>query len=126
MLATSALADLDVLDRAVAQCERSTVNPLFASEAGRRSAFMTDVLKEQEEISVARLDIADRRRALREATPNAIGGDTEVKLNLLGLANEDRQRALNDRRSLESLRLETMDAKRHYFLAHCAGSKDSK
>lgn len=126
LLAFSASAELDVLDRAVAQCERATVNPMFASEARRRSEFMTAALKDQEAIAAARLDVADRRRALREVTPRAASSDTEQQLNLLGLAIEDRQRALNDRRAVESMRLEAMDAKRHYYLSHCASSKDPK
>ena len=38
---------------------------------------------------------------------------------MAALALEDRQRALNDRRMLETMRAEAMDVKRRYYLAHC-------
>ena len=46
--------------------------------------------------------------------------DEDQQLAMAALALEDRQRALNDRRMLESMRAEAMDVKRRYYLAHCA------
>ena len=118
-------ADLDTLDAAVQRCDRAAVNPIFAGVAGARSAFMTETFREQEAIVAERLDIANRKRALREATaPAPKGGDTIAKLDLQNQALEDRQRALNDRRMLEGLRGEAIDAKRRYYLARCANGKD--
>lgn len=126
-LALSTSADLDALDRAVESCAREVINPTFAAEAPRRSAFMTATFREQEEIVAARLDLSNRRRALREASVTSVkGGDSDAALSLAALALEDHQRALNDRRMLEGLRGEAMDAKRRYFLAHCATTKDAK
>lgn len=109
--------DFDALDRSVATCARDAVNPVFAAEAEQRSRFVTDVYREQETIVAERLDISDRKRALREGVKN---GDTAAKLELQWQALEDRQRALNDRRMLQGLRNEAMDAKRRYYLAHCS------
>ena len=114
-------AELDALDRAVATCTRAVVNPAFAADAGRRSAAMTETVREQEEIAIARLDIADRRRALRETRPSGRAAiEDDQQLAMATLAIEDRQRALNDRRLLDTMRAEAMDVKRRYFLAHCA------
>jgi hypothetical protein len=114
-------AELDALDRAVATCARAVVNPAFAADAGRRSAMMTDTVREQEAIVAERLTMADRRRALRETRPSGrIAIDEDQQLAMAALALEDRQRALNDRRMLETMRAEAMDVKRRFYLAHCA------
>ena len=123
--AASIATELDALDRAMATCARDIVNPAFAADAGRRSALMTEVLREQETIVAERLDNANRRRALRELRPTGASGDDDQRLAMAALAIEDRQRALNDRRMLETMRSEAMDAKRRFFLTHCA-TKDRK
>ena len=118
-------ADFDALDAAVQRCDRAAVNPVFAGEAERHSQFVSIAYREQESIVADRLDIANRKRALRDAETMAVkGGDSMAALDLLGLAIEDRQRALNDRRMLEGLRGEAMDAKRRYYLARCANGKE--
>lgn len=117
--------DLDTLDAAVERCARAEVNPVFAQQAQRQSQFMTDAYREQEAIVAERLDIANRKRTLREAGVSAVkGGDSLTTLDLHAAATEDRQRALNDKRLLESLRSDAMDAKRRYYLAHCANGKE--
>jgi hypothetical protein len=115
-------ADFEALDKGVAACDRHAVNPIFAGEAGRRSAFLTDAFAEQEAIVMLRADIAARRRAVREG--HGAADDTDEALALQQLAVDDRQRALDDRRRLERLRVEALDAKRHYYLVHCASGKD--
>ena len=124
-MALSTSAELEALDRAVESCSREIVNPVFAAESRRRSAFMSAVFREQEEIVAGRLDISNRRRALREGG-EAAKGDSEAGLALTALALEDRQRALNDRRMLESLRREAVDSKRHFYLSHCDSTRDRK
>ena len=120
-LALTGTTELETLDRAVETCARDVVNPAFAAEAKRRSGFMTGIFREQEELVAARLDLSNRRRVLREAGVTAIkGGDSETTLSLASQAIEDRQRALNDRRMLEGMRNEAMDAKRRFYLSHCA------
>jgi hypothetical protein len=122
LLASSAItAELDALDRAVETCSRAVVNPAFAADAGRRSAIITETVREQEAIVTERLAMADRRRVLRETRPTGRSAmDEEQQLAMAALNLEDRQRALNDRRMLETMRAEAMDAKRRYYLAHCA------
>ena len=63
----AASADLERLDQAVARCDRGFANPAFSNESARRSRFLLDAYREQEAIVTARLDIAQGRRALREA-----------------------------------------------------------
>lgn len=118
-------SDLDTLDAAVERCARAEVNPVFAQQAERQSQFMTEAYREQESIVADRLDIANRKRALREAGVTSVkGGDSVSALDLRAAATEDRQRALNDKRLLENLRSDAMDAKRRYYLAHCSGAKE--
>ena len=109
--------DFDVLDREIAQCDRAIVSPVFASEAERRGAFLGDAYREQQAIVAERADIAGRRRAIREGHGAAL--DNDQALSLRALSIEDRQRALNDSRALERLRIEAIDAKRHLYLVRC-------
>jgi hypothetical protein len=121
-------AELETLDQAMAICSRTIVGPAFAADVGRRSSVMTDIVREQEAIVTQRLDNADRRRALRETRPSGrLASDEDQQLAMAALALEDRQRALNDRRMLETMRAEAMDVKRRFYLAHCAkGTPDAK
>ena len=120
----AASADLDSLNRAVAQCDRGTANPVFSGEAAQRSAFLLDTFREQESIVAARLDVSQRRATLREAGP--IKAADERKLSLEDAAIEDRQRALNDRRMLEGIRQDAMDSMRRYFLLNCPAGRLDK
>ena len=117
----AASADLDALDQAVAHCERTAVNPMFAGEAARRSEFLLSAYHEQEAIVNDRLALSDQRRSLREATDlkGAERKDTEKQLDLQQAALDDRQKALNDKRMLEGIREDAMDSMRHYFLLNC-------
>jgi hypothetical protein len=121
-------AELETLDQAMASCSRTIVGPAFAADVGRRSSVMTEIVREQEAIVTQRLDNADRRRALRETRPSGrLASDEDQQLAMAALALEDRQRALNDRRMLETMRAEAMDVKRRFYLAHCAkGTPDAK
>ena len=119
----AASAELDALNHAVARCDRGMANPAFSAETAQRSAFLLDTYREQESIVAARLDVSQRRAALREA--GAIKAADEKKFSLEEAAIEDRQRALNDRRMLEGIRRDAMDSMRRYFLMNCpAGRTD--
>ena len=120
----AASAELDALNQAVARCDRGLVNPAFSSEAGQRSTFLLDTYREQEAIVAARLDLSQRRAALREA--GGIRASDEKKFLLEEAAIEDRQRALNDRRMLEGIRQDAMDSMRRYFLLNCPAGKTDK
>ena len=131
MTALVASPDFEALDRAIARCDRSLINPAFAAEAERRSRFLTEAYRDQEQIVAERRAIAEQRRALRElpedeapAQDEPVVEISEEELSMRALLVEDRQRALNDSRLLESLRQEAMDAKRRFYLAHCASGRD--
>ena len=125
----AASADLGTLDQAVARCDRTTANPVFAGEAGRRSQFLLDAYHEQEAIVADRLALADQRRSLREAANGKGSDDKQLgkQLDLQEAAIDDRQKALNDKRMLEGIREDAMDSMRHYFLLNCpAGGPQQK
>ena len=122
LLILAASAELQVLDQAVAQCDRAVANPAFASETARRSQALLATYREQEEIIVARLSLAERRRQLREASGKK-NAEEERAIALEEALIEDRQRALNDKRMLEGIRQDTMDAMRRHYLAHCPNGK---
>lgn len=128
LLLAAASADLDALDQAVARCDRGAANPVFSAEAARRSQFLLDAYREQEGIVTERLAVNDQRRALRE-TPTAKPAEqkqVEKQLDLQQAALEDRQKALNDKRMLESIRQDAMDNMRRYFLNNCPAGKSDK
>ena len=124
LLLVAASAQLDALSHAVARCDRGMANPVFAAETANRSSFLLDAYREQESIVAARLDLAQRRAALREA--GAIKSSDEKQLSLESAAIEDRQRALNDRRMLEGIRRDAMDSMRRYFLMNCPAGRTDK
>jgi hypothetical protein len=124
------IVDFAALDAAIEGCRREIAMPAFASEAERRSGFLTSVYQEQAAISAARASVADQRRALREAGLGAPAGKdgaasarTDQELALALLALDDRQRVLDDRRRLEAIRREAIDLKRTYFLSRCPTGK---
>ena len=128
LLLAAASADLDALDQAVARCDRPAANPVFATEAARRSQFLLDAYREQEAIVNDRLTVADQRRALRETTPAKLAEEKqqEKQLDLQQAALDDRQKALNDKRMLEGIREDAMDSMRRYFLNNCPAGKSDK
>ena len=121
--AITASTNLSPLDDAIDRCQRELVLPVFAAEPTLRSVFLTSALNEQAAISAHRLDVAGKRRVLREnasgtARPPATA-ESDQELALVQLALDDRQRALDDRRRLEAMRHDAVDAKRQYFLSRC-------
>jgi len=121
MVMASASADLDALGNAVATCDRPMVNAAFSAEMTRRSEFMRQTFREQEEIVDARRALAQRRREARSGL--ATTAESMDALDAEGVAIEDRQRALNDQRLLENLRQETMDSLRRLFLQNCSSAR---
>jgi hypothetical protein len=122
----AASPDLDALDQAVARCDRTAVNPIFAGESARRSQFLLDAYREQEAIVTDRLSLAEQRRTLRETPPAKPAEEKQLakQLDLQDAAVEDRQKALNDRRMLEAIRQDATDTMRRYFLTNCPAGKD--
>jgi len=128
LLLAAASADLDALDQAVARCDRGAANPVFSAEAARRSQFLLDAYREQEGIVSERLALNDQRRELRETPPVKLAEQKQLEkqLDLQKAALEDRQKALNDKRMLESIRQDAMDNMRRYFLNNCPAGKSDK
>jgi hypothetical protein len=126
LLIAAASADLDALDQAVARCDRTAVNPIFAGESARRSQFLLEAYHEQEAIVNDRLSLNDQRRALRETPPPRLAEQKQLEkqLDLQDAALEDRQKALNDKRMLEGIRQDATDTMRLYFLTNCPAGKD--
>ncbi|AQR73120.1 hypothetical protein [Sphingomonas sp. LM7] len=126
---TAQSMDFPALDTAIERCERAIVLPVFATEAQRRSTAVTGFYREQAQIVVERIALADKRRAIREGTAppatEAIVPATDQELALGQLALDDRQRALDERRRLETMRQEAIDLKRQYFLVRCGPGKKS-
>ena len=124
----AASADLDALDQAVARCDRTAANPVFSAEAARRSQFLLDAYREQEGIVNDRLGLADQRRTLRESATTKLAEQKqeEKQLDLQQAALEDRQKALNDKRMLESIREDAMDSMRRYFLNNCPAGRGER
>ncbi|GAC1583963.1 MAG: hypothetical protein NVS3B5_18610 [Sphingomicrobium sp.] len=123
--------DFYELNGAIDKCERNSAMPIFAGEAERRSAFATSIYSDQAAISAERIDFANRRRTIRESggrvLPRPANGErvlSDQTLSLMNLALDDRQRALDDRRRLETMREAAIDLTRRYFLARCASTKD--
>ena len=125
LLMFAASAELQAIVQAVAQCDRAVANPAFASETERRSQYLLDSYREQEGIVEARLALAERRRILREAADKKNVEESRA-IALEEALVEDRQRALNDKRMLEAIRQDTMDAMRRHYLAHCPSGKGKK
>ena len=122
--ATVTSTELDGLGASVSRCDRAALNPAFMSEPDRRSRFMIAAFREQEGIVADRLTLAEQRRAVREASGTSA---TDKKgLELVETAIEDRQRALNDKRLLESMRQDTVDALRRSYLSHCLVEEDRR
>ena len=124
LYAAATSAELDGLGASVGRCDRATLNPVFTAEPARRSQFMIDAYREQEGIVADRLALAEQRRLLREAS--VASAPDKKKLDLADAAIEDRQRALNDKRLLESMRQDTVDALRRSYLSHCLIEEDRR
>ena len=128
LILAAASADLDALDQAVAHCDRRSANPVFAVEAARRSEFLLNAYRDQEAIVNDRVSLLDQRRAMREtlSAKPAEQKQAEKQFDLQSAAIEDRQKALNDRRMLEAIRIDATDSMRRYFLSNCPAGKSDK
>jgi len=115
--------DFDALSKAVAKCDRVVVTKTVTDTVARHSTFLIDAYAEQRAIAVARSDLAERRRKLHsgEKVPGEKSTDTEATIGLAREALDDRQRALDDQRTLDRLEQDMMYYFRQQYLTQCAG-----
>src|SRR4051812_7259719 len=94
--------DFDALSKAVAKCDRTVVTKTVNDTIARHSTFLIDAYAEQRAIAAARGELAERRRKLHagEKVPGEKTSDTEAAIGLASEALVDRQRALDDQRTL--------------------------
>ena len=115
--------DFDALSKAVAKCDRAVVTKTVTDTIARHSTFLIDAYAEQRAIAVARSDLAERRRKLHSGDKV---NDTENALNLTREGLDDRQRALDDQRTLDRLEQDMMYYFRQQYLTQCAGRGTEK
>lgn len=120
LLAATALApddDVERLSKAVAACDRSAVSRAWGDEVKRHGAFIVSSIKDQAVIAADRQALADRRRMARTTGPAV----TETALAAAAADLDDRQRALDDQRRLDTMRQEAVTWFRQLYLTQCNG-----
>lgn len=121
LLAATALAgddgDIDKLSKAATGCDRPAMSRAWDDEVKRRSGFVVSAFKEQSAITAERQALVDRRRKSRSPGP----AESEAALAAVGLDLDDRQRALDDQRRLDTMRQEAVGYFRQLFLTRCNG-----
>ena len=123
LAATADPTDFDALNKAVAKCDRAVVTRTVTDTVDRHSTFLVDAFGEQRAIAQARSDWAERRRRLHAGEKVT---DSEATLTLAREALDDRQRALDDRRTLDRLEQDMMFHFRQQYLTQCAGRGNGK
>ncbi len=111
-------SDLPALSKAVAACDRPAVARSVEGETKRHGAFLVDSFREQGEVAAVRVDLAERRRALRVGDKTV---DTDASLGLLAQTLDDRQRALDDARNLDRMKQDALGWFRQQFIIQCQG-----
>lgn len=128
-LADVSAMDLAALDQVIEKCERDKALPVFLAEPKRRSDFLTFVYSEQLAISSERSLLAQARRTPRATPPpqtkEALPAPAQADQDLVSkqILLDDRQRALDEVRRVESIRREAVDEKRQYFLSRCPSTR---
>lgn len=119
VLAAGALGidDLDALGQAAAACDRAVVGRAWEAEQKRHGDFVLAALREQLAIVDARAALAERRRAARAVGPL----EGIAALTADGAELDDRQRLLDDRRRLDTMRRDAVVYFRQQYISQCNG-----
>ena len=121
LLAVAALhpddTDIDKLSKAATSCDRPAMSRAWDDEVKRRSGFVVSSLKEQAAIAAERQSLVDRRRKSRSPGP----AESETALAAVGADLDDRQRALDDQRKLDTMRADAVTYFRQLYIVRCNG-----
>lgn len=109
--------DLDRLSRAAAACDQPAISRAWKDEVKRRSDFIIGAYKDQATIVADRQALVERRRKSRGSGP----AESETALAAASADLDERQRALDDQRRLDTLRQEAVAYFRAQFLTQCNG-----
>ncbi|WP_425230454.1 hypothetical protein [Sphingomonas sp.] len=121
VVAATALAaddgDLDRLRAAATACDRTAVSRAWADEQRRHGDFVIASLHDQASIVTDRAALTERRRLARTA-----GGIAGLAAQTADAADlDDRQRALDDQRRLDTMRQEAVTYFRQLYITQCNG-----
>ena len=109
--------DIDKLSKAATTCDRPAMSRAWEDEVRRRSGFVVLSLKEQSAIVADHQALVERRRKSRSSGP----AESETVLAAVAADLDDRQRALDDQRKLDTMRQEAVTYFRQLFLNRCNG-----
>jgi hypothetical protein len=121
LAAATALAsdsgDIEGLSKAASACDRGAMSKAWKDEVARHSAFIVTAIAEQRAIADARIALAERRRKSRTMGPP----ESEAVLSVAATDIDDRQRALDDQRTLDRMRQDAVSYFRQQYLTECGG-----
>lgn len=121
LLAVTALApddsDVERLSKAAAACDRPAISRGWEEEVKRHSDFVVSALREQAAIAADRQSLVERRRKSRGSGP----AESETALAAASTDLDERQRALDDQRRLDTMRQDAVTYFRQLYLTRCNG-----
>ena len=121
LLAATAFApddtDIDRVSKAAVACDRPAMSRAWADEVKRHSDFVVSSLKDQAAIAADRQALVERRRKSRGPGP----AEADAVLAEAASDLDDRQRALDDQRRLDTMRQEAVTYFRQIYLTRCNG-----
>ena len=109
--------DLDRISKAAGACDRPAIVRAWTDEVKRRGEFVVAAFKDQAVIVADRQALVERRRKSRGSGP----AESEIVLAAASADLDERQRALDDRRRLDTMRQEAITYFRQQFLTQCNG-----
>ena len=120
LLAANALApddDVERLSKAAIACDRPAISRAWGEEVKRHSGFLIAALRDQAAIVADRQALVERRHKSRGTGPV----ESETVLAAVSADLDERQRAADDQRRLDTMRQETVTYFRQLFITQCNG-----